>query len=182
MSLTFNFTLYPFNFKLELMKRSFTVTELLVAIAIVVILAGILIGGMGYAGRRADDAKTIAAIQTLSAALEAFRAEKGYFPPCTTAQDVMFYRNSGDLYLVLGSTEYKFVDKTGKAFLELNDLSSGATTKDAAEAYKDAWGMPIRYHSPGIHNKAIFDLWSKGRDKVDGGDDDIANWDNASQQ
>ena len=59
------------------MKRSFTVTELLVAIAIVVILAGILIGGLGYAGRRADEAKTIAAIQQLSNALEAFRAEKG---------------------------------------------------------------------------------------------------------
>ena len=166
------------------MKKSFTVTELLVAIAIIVILAGILIGGMGYAGRRADDAKTIAAIQTLSAALDAYRAEKGYFPPCSTAQDVKFYRNSGDLYLVLGSNEYKFVDKQGKAFLDLNAIT--ATTKSNAEDYTDAWGRAIRYQCPGDHNKASFDLSSKGRDGKDSTADEkldnISNWNNASQQ
>ena len=39
------------------MKRKFfTLTELMVVIAIIVILAGMLIGGAGYAGRRADEA------------------------------------------------------------------------------------------------------------------------------
>ncbi len=162
------------------MKRSFTVAEVLVVIAIIVILAGILIGGMGYAGRRADDAKTISAIQTLSAALEAYRAEKGYFPPCNTAQDVKFYRNSGDLTLVLGTTEYKFVDKQGKTFIELPGIT--ATAKANAETYTDAWEQAIRYQCPGNHNKGAFDLSSKGRDKTANTEDDISNWDNASQQ
>ena len=165
------------------MKRSFTVTDLLVAIAIIVILAGILIGGMGYAGRRADDAKTISAIQTFSAALEAFRAEKGYYPPCTNIQDVKFYRKSGELYLVLGTgsnpPEFRFVDKQGKAFLELNGIT--ATTKNKAEAFTDAWNNAIQYQCPGAHNKAAFDLVSMGA-KTDDNDDDISNWNNASQQ
>ena len=169
------------------MKRSFTVTELLVAIAIIVILAGILIGGMGYAGRRADEAKTIAAIQELSAAFEAFRAEKGFYPPSSSstsvAQDVKFYRNaSGDLYIVLGNYEYKFMDKQGKPFFNLNDLPSSAISKSTASAYVDVWGKPFRYRCPGTHNKNAFDLWSYGSDRLDGGDDDIANWLNASQQ
>lgn len=169
------------------MKRSFTVTELLVAIAIVVILAGILIGGLGYAGRRADDAKTIAAIQTLTAALDAYRAEKGFFPPSTSVQDVKFYRKSGELYLVLGTgsnpPEFRFVDKQGKAFLDLNVIT--ATAKDKAETFKDAWGNALRYQCPGTNNKGAFDLYSKGPDGKESNDDEkldnIANWVNASQ-
>lgn len=168
------------------MKRSFTVTELLVAIAIVVILAGILIGGIGYAGRRADEARTIAAIQTLTAALDAYRAEKGFFPPCTSAQDVKFYRKSGDLTLVLNNQEYKFVNQQGRPFLELNTLSSAATEKSKAETFKDAWGNALRYQCPGTNNKGAFDLYSKGPDGKESNDDEkldnIANWVNASQQ
>ncbi|MBO4620576.1 MAG: type II secretion system protein GspG [Victivallales bacterium] len=163
------------------MKRSFTVTELLVAIAIIVILAGILIGGIGYAGRRADEAKTIAAIQTLSAALEAFRTERGFFPASSSDQMVKFYRKGSDkeLILVLNSMEYKFVDKQGKPFIELNGIT--ATTKAKAEAFADAWETALHYQCPGTHNKAAFDLYSYGPDKTANTEDDIANWDNASQ-
>ena len=163
------------------MKRSFTVTELLVAIAIIVILAGILIGGIGYAGRRADDAKTTTAIQTLSAALEAYRAEKGFYPPCTTLQDVKFYRKaSGELWVYLGSGEYNFMDKQGKAFIELNGITG--TDKNHAEIYADAWNNAIKYQCPGTHNKAAFDLFSAGADSSANTEDDISNWNNASQQ
>ena len=184
--MTFNFTFYPFNLKLELMKRSFTVTELLVAIAIVVILAGILIGGIGYAGRRADEAKTIAAMQALSAALEAFRAEKGYYPSFrndpygSVDYEVRFYRNAaGELTLCFRgvSLEYKFVDNKGKPFLEL-----GNVTGSTKETYVDAWGKGLLYQCPGTHNKSSFDLFSCGPDQIKGTADDIANWDNASQQ
>ncbi len=183
------------------MKRSFTVTELLVVIAIVVILAGILIGGMGYAGRRADDAKTISAIQELSAALEAYRAEKGFYPPSRDGGEkyVRFYRSSaGKLFIVFTKNpdkntggyvsdakdvEYSFVStKNDKAFMELNSLSSSASSKTDAELFTDAWGVGLRYQCPGNHNKASFDLSSHGRDKTANNEDDISNWINASQQ
>lgn len=159
-------------------SRSFTLTEVLVVIAIIVILAGILIGGVGFAGRKADSAKAQASIQILSAALEKFHSEKGYYPPCTSAEDVKFLLNSGNLKLKL-SKEFDFFDKKNKKdFMELEGISTSETTFD------DPWGQPFQYKCPGDHNRSAFDLWSKGPDGVKAeseqtSDDDITNWDTA---
>jgi general secretion pathway protein G len=43
----------------------------------------------------------------------------------------------------------------------------------------DPWGNPFQYRSPGDHLPASFDLWSRGADGIDGGDEkgeDIGNW------
>jgi general secretion pathway protein G len=43
----------------------------------------------------------------------------------------------------------------------------------------DPWGTPYQYRNPGIHRPTSFDLWSRGADKVDGGEGegaDIGNW------
>jgi general secretion pathway protein G len=41
----------------------------------------------------------------------------------------------------------------------------------------DPWQQDFRYISPGIHNKDFFDLFSIGRDGIEGTIDDINNWD-----
>ncbi|MDD5020334.1 MAG: type II secretion system major pseudopilin GspG [Candidatus Omnitrophica bacterium] len=41
----------------------------------------------------------------------------------------------------------------------------------------DPWGRAYVYQSPGEHNTGSFDLYSLGKDGVEGGDDDIVNWD-----
>ena len=41
---------------------------------------------------------------------------------------------------------------------------------------KDPWGEEYKYKFPGEHSKGSYDLWSFGRDRVAGGDDDIVNW------
>ncbi|HLB02424.1 MAG TPA: type II secretion system major pseudopilin GspG [Nitrospiria bacterium] len=40
----------------------------------------------------------------------------------------------------------------------------------------DAWGHPYVYRSPGRHNTEDYDLFSYGPDGVEGGGDDITNW------
>ena len=43
----------------------------------------------------------------------------------------------------------------------------------------DPWGNPYQYRSPGIHGSRTFDLWSRGGDGTDGGEEeaaDIGNW------
>lgn len=40
----------------------------------------------------------------------------------------------------------------------------------------DAWGNPLQYRVPGVHNAGSFDLWSMGPDGVSGTADDIGNW------
>jgi len=42
----------------------------------------------------------------------------------------------------------------------------------------DPWGNPYRYQFPGIHNPESFDLYSYGPDGVEGGNDDVTNWEN----
>ncbi|MFC1808827.1 type II secretion system major pseudopilin GspG [Candidatus Omnitrophota bacterium] len=41
---------------------------------------------------------------------------------------------------------------------------------------KDPWGNPYLYRFPGHHNSDGYDLISSGSDGVEGGSDDIVNW------
>lgn len=164
--------------------QHFTLIELLVAMAIIIILAGILIGGVGYAGRRADEAKTYAAIETMAMALEQFKADNGYYPPSGNgAQEIKFYRSADGLMLVLGDNEYKFFNlDTKKAYIELSYITG--TTKKSAEGYVDAWGNSLHYKCPGDNNQSLYDLWSYGRDGKSSGSgdeklDDLGNWEKA---
>ncbi len=147
-------------------RHFFTLVEVLVTIAIIVILAGILIGGIGFATRRADEAKTIAQMETIAAAIEAFRADRGYLPQTNGADVTVKLTRDGDrLYLDQAKTLPLFNRKTGTAYLK-------ATSGD----FTDAWGNPLQFRCPGTHNPAAYDLWSQGPDGTDGTDDDITNW------
>ena len=46
---------------------------------------------------------------------------------------------------------------------------------------RDPWGGEYVYIEPGTHNSAGFDLMSYGVDGVQGGGDDIGNWDNQTE-
>ena len=167
------------------MKRKFfTLTELMVVIAIIVILAGMLIGGAGYAGRRADEAAARTAISNLTTALEAFRAQNGYYPLCSEKKEVSFKipetgTNKGNLMLVLGTSEKEFFDKktdAKKGFIDMQVTVSDTVLTD----YLDPWGNPFIYMCPGKNNPNSFDLWSKGPNGKDStGEesvDDVTNW------
>ncbi len=40
----------------------------------------------------------------------------------------------------------------------------------------DPWGNTYIFTCPGVHNKEDYDLYSLGKDKVEGGEDDVCNW------
>lgn len=40
----------------------------------------------------------------------------------------------------------------------------------------DPWGRPYQYRYPGQYNATSYDLWSLGQDGQDGSPDDIGNW------
>jgi general secretion pathway protein G len=42
----------------------------------------------------------------------------------------------------------------------------------------DPWGNDYRYASPGMHNLNGYDIYSIGRDGIEGSEDDIGNWEN----
>jgi general secretion pathway protein G len=47
---------------------------------------------------------------------------------------------------------------------------------------KDPWGNDYVYVYPGTHNAGSFDLMSYGSDGVQGGGDDVGNWDQTQAQ
>ena len=113
------------------------------------------------------------------------------------------YSDSRALHLHLGSKRYVHLNfggrplpppeiiealRTKPPFVIFNrdmlDLPSDwpKITPDPPRQIIDAWGNPIRYHNPGVHNKEGFDLWSAGENgKFEAGSgiadhDDITNW------
>lgn len=44
------------------------------------------------------------------------------------------------------------------------------------ETPKDPWGMEYKYRYPATKSKKSFDIYSVGKDGVDGNEDDIGNW------
>ena len=151
--------------------KRFTLVELLAVIVIILILATILVGGVTYAMKKADVSKTQAELSKLELALEAFKTEKGFYPPCASDENVKFQIDSGVEKMVLGTAKYSMQSKSGKLFIEF-------PFETAAKEYTDAWDNAFQYKCPGTHNPQKYDLWSTGEDTTSANkdDDDITNW------
>jgi len=159
-------------------RKFFTLLELLSVIGIIAIVAGIILGGMNYAGRRADQAKTISLMTQLEMALDAFKQDRGYYPPATG--EVRFFVDSATskLNIMIGSTAYEFENSnTGRAYMEVGQVPTCTTAVAATDPntpYKDAWGNAFQYRCPCTNNTSSYDLWSGG--PTTSTDDDICNW------
>ena len=143
-------------------RKFFTLLELLSVIGIIAIVAGIILGGMNYASRRADEAKTLSIMEGFSMALEAFRDDRGYYP-VATADEVKFEAGEAKTW----DSFLKGHSKTQRPYME--GIHGGTELKDA-------YGFTLRYECPGTNNPQKFDLRSLGPDGVLDTDDDICNW------
>lgn len=162
--------------------NNFSLIELLVTIAIVIILAGILIGGLSFVSRRNDEVRTRTTIQQFAMGIEKFRIENGYYPlakPANTGsaeaqkQPITVKLKldaDGNMILLVGGKEYNFFTATTKApYCQF----SWVTTSEVE--LQDSWDRPIYYQCPGAKNKTAYDVWSEGMDKTNS-EDDIGNW------
>ena len=66
-------------------------------------------------------------------------------------------------------------------------LGALAAPKDGSKPFlqavpKDPWGNEYVYVFPGSHNQGSFDLYSYGPDGVQGGGDDVGNWESAGDE
>lgn len=160
-------------------RHYFTLVELLATIGIIAIVAGIVLGGMNFAARRADEAKTMAIMAEFEMALDAFKHDNGYFPPYTPdpddpddEPDIQYKLSSGKVNIVLGLKDpknYLFENAQGRAYMEFGQVT------DTEQNLVDAWGNALQYQCPGAKNPQSYDLWSKGPKTGDTADD-IGNW------
>jgi general secretion pathway protein G len=153
-------------------RRGFTLIELLVVITIIVILAGLSMGGYSYVTRKQADSQAAVQISLLEKALEEYKLDNGEYPPTGTTNSLFLL-----LYWNAASTS-----PPGKIYLaELDPANNKQGWTDgtgAATKIIDPWGMEYIYRR-GDHASAKnpdFDLASRGKDGVIGTPDDIDNY------
>jgi prepilin-type N-terminal cleavage/methylation domain-containing protein len=167
-------------------RAAFTLIELMAVITIIVILAGIVVGGMGYVNEKQAREKAKIQIALLSKALEEYKLDNGTYPLTSNFADSGTVSTTPILFKAL----YWDSDNDGagppgdtdqKIYLpELDPVNSkqGWTTAPAGSNTKitDPWGQEYRYRTafrsgtggvltPNANaQNPDFDLWSVGKD------------------
>ncbi len=133
------------------MKKSrFTMIELIVVMAIIVMLAGIVMVGAIYARRNARTKRIIAQLSMIRLALTEYESEYGFYPQQPVAGTLS------------KSMVVSLVNPNGVGYVDLNEeaFSESAT----GTVITDAFNHPFYYQCPGTMNKKTFDIWSMGVD------------------
>ena len=131
--------------------QGFTLIELVLVLTIIAILAG---SGIYLLSGNVDTAKETRVqgdINAIATQLQLYEARNSRMP--TTEQGIEA--------LVNKPTKEPLPDRW-TALLE--------------ELPKDPWGQPYKYRYPAQKSKKPYDLYTTGKDGIDGNEDDIGNW------
>ncbi len=135
-------------------RKGFTLLEIMVVLAILGLLVAVLVKNVsGDLTRGEESAASLFVNSTLASPLTAYRIDNGDYP--STAQGLQALITKPQ-----NATRWRgpyYESKNGNVPL-------------------DPWQQPYEYRYPGTHNKNLYDLFSKGRDKTAGTEDDIGNW------
>jgi general secretion pathway protein G len=162
-------------------RAAFTLIEVLAAIAIIIILAGIVIGGMEYAKQRQASEKARVQIALLSKGIEEYKMDMGVYPG-TDENTAIAGDVSEQLYQALFKDGYDYTDpatppsswtKATKIYLTQLDPRNSkqgwvpkttASTPGTNIKIRDPWGNGYRYRKGSNAQNPDFDLWSMGKD------------------
>lgn len=135
-------------------KAGFTLIEIMIVVIILAILAAAVIPRLTGRTQQAKESRAKADIETLSLALDLYSIDNGFFP--STTQGLAALRSRPSSPPTPTNWRGPYIKKS---------------------VPKDPWGSPYKYASPGVHNKEDYDISSLGPDGVEGGGDDLSNWD-----
>jgi prepilin-type N-terminal cleavage/methylation domain-containing protein len=164
--------------------RGFSLVELLTVVTIIVILAGLTIGGLSYFNRRQAEDKIRVQLKLLANACEEFKYDYGTYPPLPDKSGNEVFTNTG------GTTEtnrlwtalYGDTDNDGSTYTGDSDqspyiaeLDPDSTAQGWIAGYPpisalklvDGFGNEYRYRKRSNKNEMRnpdFDLWSMGAD------------------
>ncbi len=141
----------------------FTLIEMLVTITIVVILAGLSLGGFKFVTSKQANEQARIQIKLLERGLEEYKLDNGTFPPS----------GSEELFKALYTDGASSSDNK----IYISDLDPNNNKQGWTQGSKivDPWGNEYIYRYPGTKNPD-FDLLSKGPDGSQGTPDDISNF------
>lgn len=170
--------------------RAFTIVELLIVIAVIIVLAGLVLGTSGYVQKKGGRSRAEAEIAAMSAALESYKADNGIYPrgdgdpasntePFDTdelspsdgnpanyanASKVLYRALSGDT-----DADREVEASEGKSYFNFkpNQLLPPPPSTSAVRAVRDPFGNCYGYSTMKAANPAAaagynptFDLWS----------------------
>ena len=162
-------------------KAAFTVVELLIVMAIILVLAGLILATSGYVQKKGQRSRAEAEIAAMSAALENYKADNGIYPrdatssdranPTATLSNEAYTSASRFLYEQLyGATNgARTPGASAKTYFTFkpNMLNPPPPSTDPVTSIRDPFGNPYGYSTakaanPGgaIGFNPTFDLWS----------------------
>lgn len=136
-------------------RKGFTLIELMLVVIILGILVAMVVPRLAGRTEQARRAAALADIDSnLAVSLDLYELDNGVYP--TTEQ--------GLPALVNEPTSSPVPPNWNGPYLKKKKVPL------------DPWGRPYVYLSPGVHNKEDYDLYSYGPDGVEGGGNDVTNW------
>ena len=164
-------------------RAAFTIIELLIVMAIIIVLAGLIIGTSGYVQKKGARSRAEAEIAAFSAALESYKADNGIYPSDPTKTDSMnptsagvadYRAASAFLYGELtGDRDFDGAPEAGtKSYmpfkpqmLQRANMSSDVGPSNRVLAMRDPFGDSYGYSTMKASGGAAgynptFDLWS----------------------
>ena len=167
----------------KLVRRSFTMVELMAAMAIIAILAGIGVKGMQFANQAAAEGATKANMERVKVVLEDFKKLKGYYPqqntlPVSGTADhqlsIELKDNTKANYLKSSTADPElydvipnYTDLVNSGVMERStsdESTSGADDGKDSIKFVDGYGSYFYYQCPGNYNPKSYDLISAGSD------------------
>ncbi len=172
-------------------KRAFTIIELLVVMAIIIVLAGLVIATSGYVQEKGKRSRTEAEIAAMSAALESYRADNGIYPQDVTSTDPLspmtspflgYEQASAFLYRALAGDFDGDRISDGKSYFAFKpNMLTPQAPLTPITAIRDPFGNPYGYSTAKANGTAegfnpTFDLWSTAGDEIGNQAKWITNW------
>lgn len=134
---------------------AFTLLEILVALAIVGLLAGLAISNSDKIfGQSQEAVARVFVRDSLKTSLVRYRIDLGDYPSTNEGLAALLTAPAGKAERWRGP----YIEVPGN------------------RVPTDPWGEAYRYRFPGTKNTGGYDLYSIGPDKTDGTEDDVGNW------
>jgi general secretion pathway protein G len=152
-------------------RRGFTLIELLAVITIIVILAGLIVAGLGFVKDKQANNKATIQVALIAKALEEYKADNGNYPPSTSPDGM---NQSNLLYRALYQDAVDDTTRTKRIYLA--ELDPGTTKQGwvrgsgASATIRDPWDQEFLYRTGAASENPDFDLWSMGKDGKTGAD------------
>jgi len=159
-------------------RHGFTLIEMLVVLAIIVLLATMVAPRFFGTQKKANRQKTEADIKIVQAQLERFHFDMKRFPSTEEGLSALVKSPSSGV-----SSEIDDGETANETFNTRSGGSSNWAGPYVTRMMKDPWGNSYQYEYPpthGVGNEP--DIWSFGPDGQDGTEDDIVSWSTSREE